>query len=165
MMIISSLLFADILYANPSPLGIELNKSTLDDVKKSYRIVTSNQNEGYYYNVLDVQNVPIETLSRIILVSNSKNIIEVVLIELSKDKFDETYKMLSSKYKVLSSELPFVGDKYAKLQDGDCHILINAPHMSFTTSVMYTTKDFENKYHDRADKEQAAKQEQTKELL
>ncbi len=155
------------IYANPSPLGIELNKSNLDDVKKTYRILRSTQNatQGYYNNFLDTQNIPMDTLSEVDVISNDNKIVEGVLLELNKNQFDEIYKMLSDKYKVLSSQLPFVGNKYVKLQDGDCYITIEAPHMSFKMSVAYITKNLENKYHNRLDTEQTTKQEKTKGML
>ncbi len=164
---ISTLLYTTTLYSNPSPLGIELNKSTLDDVKKSYRVVQSSQNatEGYHNSLLDIENIQMDTLSEAVVISNETNIVEGVVLTLDKNKFDDINQTLSGKYKTLSSKIPFVGNKLVTFQDGDCHIIINAPHMSFSMSVAYVTKNLENKHSDRVDSEQKAKQQQTKNML
>ena len=155
------------IYANPSPLGIELNKTNLNDVKKSFRILKSevNATNGYHNNFLDVKDISMDTLSEVNVISNEKNIIEAVSLTLDKKKFDEINQTLSEKYKLFTSDVPFVGDKIAIYEDGDCHVINHAPHMSFTMTIVYTTKKLESKYHDRANKEQKVKREQIKGML
>lgn len=162
-----TLLWTTALHANSSPLGIELNKATLEDVKKSYRILNSvpNSMKGYYTHFLDIQNIQMDTLSEVLVISNDNKIIEGVMLMLDKNKFDEFNKVLSDKYKVLSSNIPFVGDKNVRLQDGDCYILLDAPHMSFTMDMIYATKHLISIAGNRTDKERQEKKEKIKEML
>lgn len=142
------------IYANPSPLGIELNKSTLDDVKKSYRILISTPMflEGYYNNLLDEKTIRVEGLSTASVISNKNNIIESVVLLLDKNKFTEVNQTLSEKYKVVFSNLLSDGDREVKLQDGDCEIIIQISQRDLTMTVIYATKNLANQYYNRTEK-------------
>ena len=164
---ILSILYMNILYANPSPLGLEINKATLDDVKKSYKILMSGQNatEGFYNNVIECHNIPMDTLSNVNVISNNNKIVEGVILDLSSSKFDEIYKMLSSKYKEFYNRNKFEGSKYAKFYNGDCFISIEMIHLDNKIILAYISNNFKEKHERRISKEKEDKERQTKELL
>lgn len=160
---ISSLLYTTALYSNPSPLGIELNKSTLDDVKKSYRIVAAGVKSvgKYHSSFLNVKDIQLDTLSVASVTFNEKNIVEGVDLTLDKNKFNEINQILSKKYKTVYSQNPPEGYKMIVFQDGDCTIGIHAPNAGFAMHIQYSTKALSNKI----EREYDMKQQQTKNML
>ncbi len=57
--------------------------------------------------------------------------------------FENLLGYLSAKYPLVRKEIPFVGDKSARLKLGDVVIEAYAPHLSFTMAVLYMTMGFE----------------------
>lgn len=154
-------------YPAPEPFGIKLKKDTLKDVKKRYTIIKSakNINNGFYNNYLDIKNFKIDTLSKFVVISNNDQVIEGVVLSLSKNKFDQIYETLSDKYETLSSTIPFVGDKYIKFQDDECYVIIDAPHMSFIMTVTYTTKNLFEQNVIRIEKDENDRKDQQKKMF
>ena len=91
--------------------------------------------------------------------------IEAALLTLSKNKCDETYETLSGKYKLIKSQIPFVGSKLVEFQDDECDIIIDSPHMSFTMDVIYATNAFSSKAYKEVKKQEQDKKEHTKEMF
>ncbi|MDD5053573.1 MAG: hypothetical protein PHO27_12630 [Sulfuricurvum sp.] len=60
---------------------------------------------------------------------------------------------MNSKYKLLNSNIPFVGDTSA----GNTEVTLNAPHMSFQMDMAYIDKALVKKF-----KQQSSKDEQKK---
>lgn len=162
-----SIAFTTNVFANPAPLGIELNKATLNDVKSKYTVISSipNATNGYYNNKLQTQNIDIKTLTHANVISNKDEVVEGLVLTLSNSQFDEVYNSLASKYQLIEKNIPFVGDKFAEFQDGDCVIQLNAPHMSFTMTLGYATKQFVEQYTNRTNKELQEEKEKAKQMF
>lgn len=52
-----------------------------------------------------------------------------------KNKFDQLLPSLNEKYKLISKDIPFVGNKRAKFSDGNTEIALNSEHLSFNTTL------------------------------
>lgn len=154
-------------YANPEPLGIKLNQDNINKVKEKYKIIRNSDSivDGYHNISLSTKNIDIESISKVLMVSNPDGVIEAVVLTLGKNKFEEFSNNLKSKYKLIKSEIPFVGNKQVVFKDGDCEIEISAPHMSFDMDIIYATNNFLKKINNQVEKEEKEKKEVAKNLL
>ena len=48
--------------------------------------------------------------------------------------------------KIIKKEIPFVGNKYARYKNDNDFIELDAPHLSFSMSLLYIEKSFEDAY-------------------
>lgn len=148
--------------ADPSPLGLEMGKATIEQAKKAFKTEYKGMNKysfGDMYSVSGAQT-GIEGASDATLIFNLNGILVGVLLELPKHRFDSLYNALSQKYQVSSREIPFVGNKKVVMHDGNTEITLNAPHMSFEMSLHYLDKGFYQSYREQNAKEQQAKKQQ-----
>lgn len=159
-MVISNAAFA----ANAAPLGLELNVATYAQVKQQVGGKTSlsdagtNKYSGGKMLKSNGDGLGIDGLSELTFVFDSSDKLAAVLMTLPKDSFPKTLSALSSKYKLLDKQVPFVGNASAKLQQGDSVIEINAPHLSFEMTVSYMTKGLKQAFTQQASNERAAKE-------
>lgn len=72
--------------------------------------------------------------------------------------FDRIYQNLAEKYSLVRKDVPFVGDKYVRFEQGDTIIEIDAPHMSFDMAVIYMTADFKKQSEKTSHEEEMQKQ-------
>lgn len=75
----------------------------------------------------------------------------LVAVEMTLDKefdrgFDKVYGRLAAKYPVVKKTVPFVGNKYARFESAGNVIELDAPHLSFTLTVTYMTRGFEQAF-------------------
>ena len=135
------------LSANPAPIGIEIGKTTLSEIKKMYTIdkIEDYPFEGYSDNFIKPEDLDIDSLQCVIVTTNKDDIAELIILEMGKHKFKEIYDTLSSKYKEINSDIPFVGTKQVTFEKDDSYIVVYSPHMAFSMDVKYMTKGFASK--------------------
>lgn len=129
--------------ADPSPFGLELGKTTVSEAKGKYRITEAGTNKysnGPMFNVPTGQ-IEFEGLKGLTLIFDEGGTLVGVLATLPKAKFNSIHQTLSGKYRVISQNIPFVGDSSARYVDGATQITLDAPHMSFEMSMNYIRKD------------------------
>lgn len=157
-----SLLFAPFLaYSDPTPFGLEIGKSTIDDVKNKYStedIGVNKYSNGEMYDI-DVSDIKFDGLQKATVIFSQDGKLLAVLTTLSKEKFDYLLNNLSQKYKLISKKVLFVGDKSAKFIDGNTDITLDAPHMSFTMDMNYINKDLWKSYKNKSSNEQKEKEQ------
>lgn len=168
LMTISALLcmaFSNIAFGNnAAPLGLELGSATYEQVKQQVGGKTSledagiNKHSGGKMLKGSGNGLGIDGLSKITLIFDASDKLAAVLMTLPKENFQQILSSLSAKYKLVSKEVPFVGDASARLQQGDSVIEIDAPHMSFEMSVNYLTKKLKQAVMQQLAKERAAKE-------
>jgi hypothetical protein len=139
----ASLLVSTILQADPSPFGLEIGKSTLNMMKEKYAsnyVGTHNLTQGEVYD-LDPSELGIDGMqsARVIYDKNGK--LMAVFTTFPKGKFQYLFGQMKSKYKLVSSNIPFVGDTSAKFTNGNTEIQLVAPHMSFEMEMNYVDKN------------------------
>jgi len=154
-------------YAAPSPLGLEIGKATLLDMKDKYKIISSKENatKNYYNHYLNINNANIKGLTKALVITNDKDIVEVVALTFHNSKFDEIYSTLAKKYSVQAAQIPFVGNKLVELKSDDILISIIAPHMSFDMNVYYSTKNFDDLSSARIKQEEQSESRKTESML
>lgn len=162
--LIVTLIFSSVLYANPAPFELEINKTTLKDVSDKYTLIQDGINyysEGPMYFIQNGE-LSIDGLKKVKLIFSKKdNILLCVYATFDKNKFDSLYKNLSKKYTLINKKLPFVGDQYAKYKNDQTTIELIAPHLSFELSLTYISNEFNKKIEEmkNQDKEQKNKKE------
>jgi len=127
-----------------SPLGIEIGKATLDEIKSKYSIIKKEKtiyaNGISYY--LSPKNLPLDNIKQSFVLIDSNNISQLLNFAVDKSAFESFYESLSQKYKLISKDTPFVGDKLARFQADNAIIILYAPHMSMDLQVTYVTKEY-----------------------
>ena len=67
----------------------------------------------------------------------------ISILQASKDNFESFFESMSKKYKLISKNIPFVGNKQALFQADNCKVKLSAPHMSFEMNISYMTNELE----------------------
>lgn len=146
--------------ADPAPFGLEIGKATIKDVKAKYGAQKTGMNKysnGEMYD-LDVSGIDFDGLQKATVVFGQDGKLLAVLTTLPKSKFDYLLSGLSNKYKLISKQIPFVGNKLARLVDGNTEITLDAPHLSFEMEMNYINKDLWKSYKDQSNQERQQKQ-------
>ena len=112
---------------------------------------------------LDPNQLDFQDLEKCTVILDKNGRVVALMLEFPDERFDELFSQLKSKYKLVQSRIPFVGDKFAKFVDGDTEIHLDAPHLSFTLYLIYMHKDFVKTYRDLKNKEEIERK--TKERL
>jgi len=161
------LLVANLACANPAPLGLEIGKATVDDVKKNHGIMESKQNAtpGYHNYFLDVQSMPFESVSKVIVICDAEGIVSAVYMYMDKKQFDDVIQTLSAKYTVVRNGIDQSGDKGVVLKDGDCDIKAYAMHDKRDMLLFYHNEKFNKDSDLRINAENKAKRLKAKSML
>lgn len=147
-------------FADPAPLGLELGKATVKEAKSKYKLQADGINKyslGPMFR-MEGSQTGIEGLSEATLIFDEKSRLVAVILDFPKSYWDKVYPALKKKYKLVDSRIPFVGDKYAEFKDGASTIMLNAPHLSFTMSVLYARDEFLEAFYRIQEQEKRAKQ-------
>lgn len=167
--LIANLLFltASAVVADPAPFGLEIGKATVADTEKMYRIEkigTNDFSHGPMYNVA-VNQVNFEGLKELTIGFNEKGVLTEVVATLPKTQFKSLHESLAKKYKVVSQEIPYVGDHFTKYADGSTVVLLNAKHLSFDMNMIYIDKDLLSSLIAKEKSEEAAKKKSQEDQL
>ena len=100
----------------------------------------------------------ISGLQDVWFVFDEREVLVGVQMTMAKNDFDHVYQNLAGKYRLVRKDIPFVGNKSARFQQGDIVIDFNAPHMSFEMEVVYRTIGFEKQVEQGSRQEAAQKQ-------
>lgn len=166
-MAFSNLVFA----ANAAPFGQELGVATYAQVNQQVGSKTdlsdagTNKFSGGKMLRGNGSGLGIEGLSEVTFIFDRADKLAGVLMTLPKESFKPTLKALSAKYKLLSSEVPFVGNASAKLKQGDSVVELNAPHLSFTMEVLYLTNGLKQAFLQQSSNERVAKEKQQADMF
>lgn len=148
-------------FANPSPLSLEINKTTYKETKEKYSGVDTGINHyssGKMYD-LDVSNIDMDGLKSVKTIFSSDDRLLSVFLVFDQSRYSFFLNNLKKKYKLISSKDAFVGDKYAKFRDGDTEITISARHMSFTLEIRYTHDSFTKVFIEKSTREKKEKED------
>ncbi|NPA40771.1 MAG: hypothetical protein GXO18_00650 [Aquificae bacterium] len=160
--LLALILTAGIVFADPAPLGLELGKATVKDAKKLYRLKEKGINKyslGPMFTV-PISQTNIEGLKEATLIFDERGKLVAVILEFPKSKWNDVYKALRKKYRLIKSKIPFVGDRYAEFKDGKTLIMLDAPHLSFDMSLVYARKEFLDAYDRITEQERKRKESQ-----
>lgn len=167
-LIISTLiLLAITAYADPAPFGLEIGKASVENVKEKYTTKYTGINKfsnGEMYE-MDVSELSFDGLESVVLIFGDNKKLRAVLCKLQKEKFNYLFTTMRSKYKLVSSNIPFVGDTSAKFVNGNTEVILNAPHMSFQMEMNYIDTFLMKKFKQQSSNEvQQKKHKETAQL-
>ncbi|MEG1213504.1 MAG: hypothetical protein RSE29_20510 [Leclercia sp.] len=135
--------------ANTTAMGLTLGKTTLKEFTKAY---PSSLHEGRSkWSDGDIFSIPIrelglEGVKSNAVIFNKSGKITAIMLELDKNRFDEVQSMLAHKYVVQKKQISFAGDKYAKYQNNNDVIELDAPYMSPIMKLTYSEQMFQEAY-------------------
>ncbi|EAI3889872.1 hypothetical protein A0Z48_08495 [Campylobacter jejuni] len=160
--------YTTVIFANPMPFGLELGKANFDEVVKKYPNF-SNAGTSIYTGgkIIEVSSSDFELeglKDKVLFIFDKENRLTLVQLKFHKDRFNDILYSLS-KYKIIKKEVPYVGNRYVKLQDGDCKIELESPHLSFEMYLTYKTNQFEKLYKDYIKKEEQERKNKQNSIL
>jgi hypothetical protein len=139
---------------------MELGKTTEQQLKNMYSVQhtgTNKYSDGSMYEV-PTSSIDFEGLQEVTAIFDKKGLLVAVLTNFPKSKFDYLHQVVGGKYKKVSQNIPFVGNKSATYRDGATEITLDAPHLSFTMSMNYVRDDFMRAYNAKSEAEKRQKQ-------
>jgi hypothetical protein len=157
--------------ANAAPFGQELGLSTYAQVKQQVGGKTSlsdagtNKFSGGKMLQGDGDGLGIEGLSQVSFIFDPADKLFGVVMTLPKDSFKPTLKALSAKYKLIDSEVPFVGDASAHLKQDDSFVEMRSPHLSFTMTVLYLTNGLKQAFQQQSSSERSTKEKKQADMF
>lgn len=150
-------------HSGTAVLGFEIGVTTLDQAKQDLTKKTMPQFQGtnkYTGGEMirtDGNGYDIEGLSGVLYIFDDKKKLAGVIMDMGKHRFDAIFQFLTSKYKVVAQQRPFVGNQYARFKPADAFVEIDAPHMGFEMEVRYIRNDLMQKFNAQSEAEVAAK--------
>lgn len=135
-------------FAAPAPLGLELGKANVSEMKKKYTanyLGVNKYSQGEMYS-LPASQINVSGVTKATAVFNKKQNLVAILLTMDKHRFDSIHNSLKSKYRVQSKNIPFVGNKKVVYKSGSTEVELSAPHMSFDMSLEYYQDEFINAY-------------------
>ncbi len=153
-------------FAETTVFGLELGKTTEKELKEMYPVKDeglNKWNEGGMYSI-PIKSINFEGLQSVLTIFSVESRLVAVLAKFEKGKFDYLKQALDSKYSLIESDLPLVGNKFIAYRDGSTEIFLDSPHMGFQLELDYYNKEFLSSAHeqiiDRKRQKQVAEQSQ-----
>lgn len=136
-------------YADTTAFGMTLGKTTLEDFRKTYPSSThegkNKWTDGQMYSI-PVSELDFDGVKSDLIIFNKDGQITAITLDIDKERFGTINSMLSKKYKLIKKDIPFVGNKYVRYKNDKDFIELDAPHLSFSMSLLYIEKSFEDTY-------------------
>lgn len=121
--------------ADPAPFGLEMGVATVDDARDRSRLEHIGLSRyGHRHYRLNTADLHMEGLTEASAFFDEEGRLAAVLTVHGKARFDFLYNGLRARYRTVSEDIPFVGNKSARFEDGNTTIDLDAPHPSFTLS-------------------------------
>ena len=128
--------------ANVSPLGLEIGVASIEQVKTRLGGSSVAQTGINAYSdgpmlESDGNGLDIDGLDKILFIFDNNNKLAGVVMTMADHRFNEVYQFLASKYAVQTKQIPHVGNRYVRMNQGASLVEISDPHMSFEMEVRY----------------------------
>lgn len=153
------------------PFGLAIGKDTMQELTSRF-----NNSQCSYGNISPITKGPIvfcpskyidfEGLKdEVTIIFDTGNVLSAVQLVISKHQYESIRSSLAAKYKITGEKKAFVGDRYTKFNSSNINILLDAPHMGFEMTLLYSTKQFDETYNQyRNNLERAKKDKQNSQL-
>lgn len=144
-----------------SAMGFPLNKTTYPEIKlgtlEKGVIMGQLENLNSFTKGRMLQcsgaDIGIEHIKNVVFIFDQKETLVAIRLVMPKDKpskygggfgagFQEVRNQFAKSYHLVSEQIPFVGNSYAKFSEGNCFILIDAPHLSSDMTVDFWVNGF-----------------------
>lgn len=147
---IKLLLFATLIsgfsYGNTQVIGLKINESSLEDVKKIYNLKLKGEST---YSI-DVNDIGINDVNNV-FVGFYDNKLKVVGLKFNDDKFNYLFDILKGKYQLLDSEINRSSNRYAIFKNESDLIIMNSPFKSFDLEVTYVDEIYNKKVKEKVE--------------
>ena len=150
-------------HAGTQVLGFEIGSTTVDQLRqelsKRTKLETSGTNKysgGEMFSTTGA-SYDIQGLSRVLYIFDEQKKLAGVVMDMDKQRFDAVFQFLSSKYKAVAQQRPFVVNQYARFRPSDAVVELDAPHLSFNMEVRYIRNDLMQKFNAQSEADAAAK--------
>jgi hypothetical protein len=155
--------FSSLVNAEPSPFGVTIKKTTEEELKQKYSslnyIGINNYSGGKMYEVNPSQ-VEFDGVKSLRFIFSIDDKVLAVVADIEKNKHYKLFDMLSSKYKLIFNDEPFVGDKAAAFIDDNTKIYLATPHLGFYLQLRYIHKDLNTIIGQKSAEEKKQKKDQ-----
>ncbi|WFE68502.1 hypothetical protein P8S54_09865 [Thiomicrospira sp. R3] len=151
--------FAGFVFANPSPFGLTLEKTTVAEMQAKYSAQptgTNRYSNGPMFELTPGQ-LGVDGMKSALVIFDQNNTLVGVLTTFPKHRFDSLHGLLRGLYNVESSQIPFVGDKRVVLREGSTRITLDAPHLSFDLEMNYIADRLQQRFEAEQRREQEEK--------
>ena len=150
-------------FANPAPLGFEIDKATYDEVTAKYRVESSIKTyTGGISISVDRKKVELDGLIGYYVSFDFDAQGKLVETNLSfeKNKFNELLSFLSKKYKLIKKTTSKYGETFVEFEKDNCIIKLRG--LKEVTNLVYISKDEDKRREDyfKAQKQQQKEREQ-----
>lgn len=136
-------------HADTTAMGLTLGKTTQQQFMKAYPTSLhegrSKWSDGDIYSI-PIRELGLEGVKSNSIIFNPSGRITAIMLELDKNRFDEVQSMLAHKYVVLNRQISFAGDKYAKYQNENDVIELDAPYLAPVMKLTYSEQIFQEAY-------------------
>ena len=159
--------FSTAALANPSPFGMTMGELSAHEAVPRYSL----QPQGYsLYSGGPMFTAPVaqfqfEGLQELMLIFDAEKRLAGVVATFRKRDFDRLYSALSSRYTLINSTIPFVGNKSAEFRDGSTEIHLDSPHMSFEMTMSYLDQELVREFRTKTRKEKERQKRHEQGLL
>lgn len=133
------------IFANPTPLGFEIGKTKIADVKaridieKGTDICEGLQTYSCYKNL---NNLGLDGLRTANFTFDKKGVLQSVNLLLESNQYNSVFNSLANKYKLFHQSNNHLG-KAALFVDGNCSIGLNSPPNTEVIGLQYISKTIE----------------------
>lgn len=133
-----------------APFGVVPGKSTAAEVraalgsKTRFRAIEENPVTHGLSLISDGGGLGMPGLRKAVFAFDRDGVLQYVELTVPKggmgnEGFKRFFGLLKSKYRLVKSRQPFVGNQYARFDAPNARIELEAPHMSFEMTITYTT--------------------------
>lgn len=134
--------FSFIVYADPSPFGLIINKTTIEELKNKYNAqpLGFNKTNDLQAFELSPDNLNFAGLLSAKAAFSNDQILKLVQLSLPQTKFDEIYSNFKNKYTFLYKNNPGDGNKEAKFEQDNTYIVLYTTQNSEEMDILYINK-------------------------
>lgn len=159
----------------PAPLGFAIGQARFDTVKAALSKKTTVKETGinrYSRGPIlqaDGHGLGLENLREVTLAFDRNKRLAALLMVFDKKamdaNFDPLYRQLASKYRVVQKQIPFVGNKFVRFEQGDVLIELISPHLGWDINLIYKTREFDQAARTQQQKDQKQKSDNERQQL
>ncbi len=146
-------LFVCQVQASMAPFGLEVGKTTMDDLKKKVTFTEIAKNPYYGWNhwVKDPQQLKDVKAVEALFVVDEDGILQAIALWKDKTLFDQELGSFSKEYQAVKRQTPAVGDKYVEFRDSHSNIVILEVTYKIDSQLfeLHQTPLFHKKYKEK----------------
>ena len=140
--------------AQVKAFGFTLGETTTQEaLKLGARNGTNAYSDGPMVTI-PAQRFDVTGLESMLLIFDTNDRLAAISLGMSKHQFDSVHGHLSGSYAVREQQIPFVGNRLVRYGAPGATILLDAPHMSFSMTVLYARDDFHAEFKRRQQRDQ-----------